>query len=140
MHTKGLRRLALRLIFLAGAASLAFPQTAGTTPGDAHAVPVIDGGIGPCSADFTINDSAGAPVYAAKVKVHIAYGFMNVRKLDLELGTNVDGKARFIGLPDHIKHGLYFQASEGDRAGEAFDDPANTCKAQFTITLLKKTQ
>ena len=105
----------------------------------AHTVPVMDGGVGPCTADFTINDSAGAPVYAAKVKVHIAYGFMNVRKLDLELGTNVDGKARFVGLPDRVKRGLYFEASEGDREGEAFDDPANTCKAQFTITLQKKT-
>ena len=102
---------------------------------DPKAVPVIDGGIGPCSADFTVVDPAGAPVYAAKVKVHIAYGFMNVRKLDLELGTNIDGKARFTGLPDRLKHGVYFHASEGDRAGEAFDDPANTCKAQFTITL-----
>jgi hypothetical protein len=100
----------------------------------------MDAGIGPCTADFTITDSASTPVYAAKVKVHIAYGFMNVRKLDLELGTNIDGKARFTGLPDHIKHGLYFKASEGDRSGEAFDDPANTCKAQFTITLQKKTQ
>ncbi|HXP60000.1 MAG TPA: hypothetical protein VN829_05870, partial [Dongiaceae bacterium] len=95
----------------------------------------IDGSIGPCTADFTVTDPAGAPVYAAKIKVHIAYGLMNVRKLDLELGTNADGKARFTGLPDRLKHGLYFHASEGERAGEAFDDPANTCKAQFTITL-----
>jgi hypothetical protein len=43
-------------------------------------------------------------------------------------------------LPDRLKHGLYFYASEGDRAGEAFDDPTDTCKAQFTITLVKKTQ
>jgi hypothetical protein len=100
----------------------------------------MDGGIGPCTSDFTIVDSAGRPVYAAKVKVHIAYGFMNVRKLDLELGTNADGKARFTGLPDRIKHSLYFEASEGDRSGEAVDDPANTCKAQFTVTLQKKTQ
>lgn len=99
----------------------------------------MDGGIGPCSADLTITDSAGSPVYAAKVKVHIAYGFMNARKLDLEQGTNIDGKARFIGLPDRIKHGLYFRASEGDRTGEDFDDPANTCKAQLAITLREKT-
>jgi hypothetical protein len=104
---------------------------------DPHAVPAIDGGIGPCSADLTINDASGAPVYAAKVKVHIAYGFMNARKLDLEQGTNIDGKARFTGLPDRIRHGIYFEASEGDRTGEAFDDPSNTCKAQFQITIRK---
>jgi len=116
--------------------ALAFSQTRSAP--DPKAVPVLDGGIGPCSADFTVNDPAGTPVYAAKVKVHISYGFMNARKLDLELGTNIDGKARFTGLPDRLKHGLYFHASESDRAGEAFDDPADTCKAQFTITLQKK--
>jgi opacity protein-like surface antigen len=102
---------------------------------DPKAVPVMDGGIGPCSADIAITDANGAPVYAAKVKVHIAYGWMNTHKLDLEAGTNIDGKLRFTGLPDRIKHGIYFRASEGNRTGEAFDDPANTCKAQFGITI-----
>src|SRR5579864_3317823 len=104
----------------------------------AKTVPVMDGGAGPCTADLIVTDAAGAPVYAAKVNVHIAYGFMNVRKLDLEAGTNADGKLRFTGLPERIKHGIYFRASEGDRSGEAFDDPANTCQAHFIITLQKK--
>jgi hypothetical protein len=103
----------------------------------AHTVPVLDGGIGPCTADITVTDTNGAPVYAATIKVHIAYGFANARKLDLQLGTNVDGKARFTGLPDKIKHGFYFRATEGDRVGEAFDDPTNTCKAQLPITIRK---
>ena len=102
---------------------------------DPKAVPVMDGGIGPCSADIAITDANGAPVYAAKVKVHIAYGWMNTHKLDLEAGTNIDGKVRFTGIPDRIKHGIYFYASEGNRTGEAFDDPMNTCKAQFGITI-----
>ena len=122
------------------ALALPLAATAQSAPAKADAskeVPVMDGGIGPCSADLTITDSVGAPVYAAKVKVHIAYGFMNARKLDLELGTNFNGRARFVGLPDRIKHGFYFRASEGDRSGEAFDDPTNTCKAAFTIQLQK---
>lgn len=105
---------------------------------DPHTVPVVDGGIGQCSADFTINDEAGHPVYAAKIKVHIDYGFMYLRKLDLEIGTNVDGKARFTGMPERTKRGLYFEASEADRTGNAFDDPSATCKTQFTIVLRKK--
>jgi len=101
-------------------------------------IPVVDGGAGPCSADFTITDSAGAPVYAAKIKVHIAYRALSLHKLDLEVGTNADGRGRFTGLPDRVKRGMYFEASEGDRAGQAFVDPAVNCKAQFTIELHKK--
>jgi hypothetical protein len=120
-----------------------FPVRAQNSPNpaaDPKSIPVVDGEIGPCSADFTITDSAGAPVYAAKIKVHIAYGFISVRKLDLEVGTNADGRARFTGLPNRLKRGLNFHATEGDRSGEAFDDPANTCKAQFVIALQKKAQ
>jgi hypothetical protein len=107
---------------------------------DPKSIPVIDGGIGPCSADFTITDANGAPVYAAKVRVHIAYGFLSAHKLDLEVGTNAVGKARISGLPEKTKQGLFFQASEGDREGSAFDDPSKTCKANFTIALEKKPQ
>jgi hypothetical protein len=129
---------ALPVLALATALSIPVVSQTGSPQPDPKTVPVIDGGIGPCTANLTITDEAGAPVYAAKISVHIAYGFMNVRKLDLEVSTNADGKARFTGLPDRLKHGLYFRASEGDRSGEAFDDPANTCKAQFTIALRKK--
>jgi hypothetical protein len=109
-----------------------------TAQADPKSIPVIDGGIGPCSADFTITDSAGAPVYAATVKVHIAYGFMGARKLDLEVGTNAAGQARMTGLPQNVKHGFFFEASEGERTGTAFADPAVNCKAHFTIALQKK--
>ena len=133
MNQKNLRIL----IALLPLSLSAFSQTTPARP-DPKDVPVIDGGIGPCSADFTITDEAGAPVYAAKIKVHIAYGFMYARKLDLEVGTNADGKARFTGLPDRVKHGLFFEASEGDRTADAFDDPGTNCKAQFTLALRKK--
>jgi hypothetical protein len=111
------------------------------SPVDPKTVSVIDGGIGPCSVDFTVTDAAGAPVYAAIIQVHIAYGFMYLHKMDLQVGTNAGGKARFIGLPDRTKQGLFFHASEGAREASAFDDPAKTCKAEFTVALLeKKTQ
>jgi len=105
---------------------------------DPHSVPSIDGAIGSCTADFTITDSANAPIYNAKIKVHIAYGTWSVRKLDLEVSTNVDGKARFTGLPNRLKRNLYFEASEGDRQAEAVDDVNKTCAAQFTLALRKK--
>jgi hypothetical protein len=111
-----------------------------TSPADPKTVPVIDGGIGPCSAEFTVTDAAQAPVYAATISVHIAYGFMYLRKLDLQIGTNASGQARFTGLPDRTKQGLFFHASEGSREGSAFVDPSKTCKAVLTIQLEKKTQ
>jgi hypothetical protein len=106
---------------------------------DPRSIPVVDGGIGPCTADFTITGADNKPVYLAKIKVHIAYGFMSTRKLDLEVSTNIDGKARFTGLPDRVKRGLFFEASEGDRTGNAFDDPSKTCQAQLAVTLRKPT-
>jgi len=106
---------------------------------DPKSVPVIDGGLGPCSVEFAITDTAGQPVYAANIQVHIAYGLMSLHKMDLQVGTNSDGKARFEGLPDRIKQGLFFRASEGNREGSAFDDPGKTCKAAFAITLRQKT-
>jgi hypothetical protein len=122
----------MKLLILALLIAPALVQTP-----DPHSIPAVDAAIGPCAADFTITDSDNKPVYAAKVKVHIAYGFASVRKLDLEVSSNVDGKARFSGLPDRIKKGLFFEASEGDRTGDAFDDPAKTCNAQFTVVIRK---
>jgi hypothetical protein len=107
---------------------------------DPKSVPVIDGGLGPCTADFIITDAANAPIYAATIHVHIAYGFLNAHKLDLQVGTNAAGQARFTGLPEKTKQGLFFQAFEGKREGSAFDDPAKTCKASFTIALRENPQ
>ena len=121
------------------AAALSLPAIAQTpAPSDPKSVPVVDGAIGTCSYDFTVTDTDAKPVYAAKINVHIAYGFMYARKLDLEVGTNSDGKARFTGLPERTKRGLFFEASEADRTATAFVDPATTCKSQFTVVLRKK--
>ena len=125
-----MKRIAILLILISAAVAQA---------PDPHSVPAVDAGIGTCSADFTITDTDNKPVYAAKVKVHIAYGFMSAHKLDLEVGTNVDGKARVTGLPNRLKNGLLFEAFEGERTGNAFDDINKTCQSQFTIVLRKPT-
>jgi hypothetical protein len=115
-------------------------KTASAETATSHTIPVIDGAIGSCSANFTVTDAGAAPVYDAKIRVHIAYGFMYLHKMDLEVGTNVDGKARFTGLPSRTKDGLAFQASKADRAGTAFVDSSTTCKADLTVVLQKKIQ
>jgi hypothetical protein len=98
-------------------------------------VPVVDGGIGPCRADFTVKDEAGKPLYDAKIKVTLRWGFFNKRKLDLEIGTNGDGKARIIGLPDSSKKPLEFQIKSGTISKSVEDDPSANCTAVYEVTL-----
>ena len=115
----------------------------GTTMGagaqaNPHSVPIIDGEAGPCTAEMTVMDEAGKPVYGATIRVHISHGFLSMRKTDLEIGTNVDGKAKFIGLPDNLNKTLYFRASKGNMKGAAFDNPKKYCHAEHSIVLHKR--
>ena len=106
-----------------------------------HDVPVMDGQAGPCSVSFTVTDINGAPVYDAKVRVHIEYGFAGVRRLDLEAATNIDGKTQFKGLPKKVKGGvLYFQASQGKREGSATYDPEKGCSGENDSIVLTESK
>jgi hypothetical protein len=121
------------LVIVAGSLT---PARAQQTP-DPHQVPVMDGEAGPCSVGFTVTDVKGAPVYDARIRVHIAYGFAGVRRLDLEAATNVDGKTQFKGLPEKVKGGtLMFRASQGKREGSATYDPARNCSGQQSSIVL----
>lgn len=98
-------------------------------------VPVVDGGLGSCRADFTVKDGAGKPIYNAKVSVTIRYGFLNKRKAELEVGTNSDGKARVTGLPNLPKKPLEFFIRSGTVSTTVTDDPSDNCNAVFDVTL-----
>jgi len=99
-------------------------------------VPVMDGGAGPCSLVLTVTGADGKPVYAAKIKVHIAYGFGGMRRLDLEAGTNSDGKVKFTGLPARVRRPpLEFHVSKDEFVGVATYDPAAECEAKSGITV-----
>jgi hypothetical protein len=129
-------RIVLRgttMLFFVGGMALAHAQQ---TP-DPHQVPVMDGEAGPCTVSFTVTDIKGAPVYDARIRVHIAYGLMGVRRLDLEAATNVDGKTQFKGLPEKVKGGtLMFRALQGKREGSAIYDPAKNCGGQQSSIVL----
>ncbi|MGB9492055.1 MAG: hypothetical protein WCA92_16455, partial [Terriglobales bacterium] len=72
------------------------------------------------------------------VKVHIKYGFGGMRRLDLEAGTNSDGKVKFAGLPIRVQRPpLEFQASRDDFAGTGLFNPSTECQARHDITLEK---
>jgi hypothetical protein len=116
---------------------------AGTAQGqqmpDPHQVPVMDGEAGPCSISFTVTDEKGAPVYDARVRVHIAYGFGGFRRLDLEAATNVDGKTLIKGLPKKVKGDiLYFHGTQGSREGDATYDPGKNCGGINSSIVLKE--
>jgi hypothetical protein len=101
-------------------------------------VPVIQGGAGPCSIELTVRGADGKPVYAATVKVHIKYGFGGMRRLDLEAGTNSDGKVKFAGLPDRVQRPpLEFHAMKDEFRGVAAFDPSTECQGKREIALAK---
>ena len=99
----------------------------------------MDGGAGPCSLELTIVGPDGKPVYAAKVDVHIAYGFAGFHRLDLEAGTNSDGKVKFTGLPAKVhRPPLEFKASKDDLGGVATYDPSAECQGKNDLSINKR--
>jgi hypothetical protein len=109
-------------------------------PQQADDVPAIDGEAGPCSVEWTVTDADAKPVYAATVKVHIAYGFAGTRKLDLEAGTNAQGKVLFKGLPAKVRNPpLEFSASKDQLTGVATYNPATECRGKHSIMVGKQT-
>jgi len=99
---------------------------------------VVDGGLGRCSLEVTVLGPDSKPVYAASVKVHIAYGFGGFHKLNLEVGTNADGKAKFTGLPSRVRQPpLEFEATKDDLSGTLDYNPATECVAAHKMTLQK---
>ncbi len=98
----------------------------------------MDGALGPCSLEVTVVGPDSKPIYAAKVQVHIAYRFGGFHKLDLEVGTDSDGKAKFTGLPARVRRPpLEFDATKDDLSGTLNYDPATKCVAKEQIALQK---
>jgi hypothetical protein len=99
----------------------------------------MNGDAGPCSVAVTVIDSEGKPIYAATVKVYIAYGFAGIRRLDLEAGTNSEGRVKFTGLPARVhRPRLEFRASKEELAGVATYDPSAECQAEREIAVIKQ--
>ncbi|HZT70228.1 MAG TPA: hypothetical protein VFC10_10860 [Terriglobia bacterium] len=117
--------LALGLLFATGliAASEPFP------------VPQVDAGIGPCTADFTVSRN-NKPLYNAEISVHIAYGFMGMKKMDLKIGSNSEGKARFIGLPEKVHNPpLEFVVRSNGLSKTVDFWPNVKCHSQYSVIM-----
>ena len=125
-HIRILRTICALAFLAISAATLA------TNPPD---VPSVDGGIGTCRANFTVKDGTNKPIYNAQIEVLIRYGFMNMRKTDLQVGTNSDGNARFTGLPNFSKKPLLFHIKSGTVSKTITDDPNTNCNASYDVIL-----
>ena len=119
-----------------------FAQTAAAKPAEASQgaqAPnsfVMDGGAGPCSAEFNVTTSDGKPLFASLINVHIAYGFGGFHKLDMGVYTNQEGKGKFTGIPAKVKNPpLEFHASKDQLAGMATVDPMLECHAKHDIVM-----
>ncbi|MGO9865785.1 MAG: hypothetical protein ACLPLR_19440 [Terriglobales bacterium] len=142
-----IRNVLCGLFLIAGVASSrcaaqapANPQTpvALASPAAAQPIPVIDGSAGPCSLEITVTTADGKPAGGATAKVHIAYGFGGFHRLDLQAGTNADGKAKFIGLPSRVHlPPLEFQASQDQLVGITTYDPVAECQAKHVVIVDK---
>jgi hypothetical protein len=97
-------------------------------------VPVLKANLGgDCSADFVVRQD-GQPVYNATIHVKVRYGALSLKRSDLEIGTNSDGKARIEGLPTKAKP-LAYDVHKDTRKAALEQDVANTCHATFEVEL-----
>lgn len=97
-------------------------------------LPVIKAGLGTCQADFTVKDMAGAPIYNATITVRVRYGFMSMKRMDLEIGTNSEGKARVEGLPEKAK-ALNYEIARDATKKIVTQDVQTVCKGTYDVIL-----
>lgn len=107
-------------------------------PKSENPVPVISGDLGECTADFTVTGTKLKPIYNAKLEVELRYGFGGFHRTNLEIYTNVDGKARVEGLPEQSKHPLTFTVSYEGRKTVVLVDPEQQCHGSYKAIVTDK--
>ncbi len=118
--------LALTLLFAA-----VMPASQQSVP-----VPQVNANLGPCTVDFTVSEKANRPLFNAEISVKIAYGFMGVKKMDLKVGTNDEGKARFVGLPEKVHNPpLSFVVSAKGLTKTVNYWPSVKCQARYSVVI-----
>lgn len=121
-----IRVLALNLLF--AGVMLAAPQQV--------PVPQVNANLGPCTVNFTVSEKANQPLFNAEISVKIAYGFMGVKKMDLKVGTNNEGKARFVGLPEKVHNPpLSFIVSAKGLTKTVNYWPSVKCQARYSVVM-----
>ena len=111
------------------------PATTVTAQDQDVPVPVVDGQLGKCSADFTIRDRQQVPLYDAKIDVTLRYGFMRLKKMSLQVGTNSEGRAKVAGLSDKSDQTFSFKITSGTMSSEVLMHTSDRCNAAFEVVL-----
>ncbi len=104
-------------------------------PSVANKVPVISGDLGSCSAEFTVTDTKLKPIYNAKLEVELRYGFASLKRTNLEIYTNIDGKARVEGLPESSRRPIAVTASFEGRKTVVVVSPEEKCQGKYQAIL-----
>lgn len=97
-------------------------------------VPALKAGLGTCAADFVVKDGDGKPVYQAMIHAKIRYGALSVKRMDVEVSTNDEGKARIEGLPGKARPIVYDIEKAGVKA-TAQQNVVTGCLASLQVTL-----
>jgi hypothetical protein len=119
-----LMRWVLLLMLGCGAAAMEKPD-----------VPVVDGHLGMCSANFVVRNNEQKPVYNATINVVIRHGLLGLHRMELQVSTNSDGEARVAGLPEKTKNPLKFRVASGELTKTVFHDPSAKCDATIDVNL-----
>ncbi len=130
-------RYVLNLLLACGLLTSAVAQDQ-PKPKQENPIPVISGDLGDCTADFTVTNSKLKPLYAAKISVQLKYGFAGLHRTDLEVSTNVDGKARFEGLPTRGRRTLGFTVTYQGRSTAVVVDPDQQCHGSYSAIVTDK--
>jgi hypothetical protein len=126
-----MRRLVVAVLLFS--ISVAAPHIAATQ--SAAEPSEISADLGPCSALITVTDADAKPIYGAKVTARVQYGFMGVKKLDLEAFTGQDGTVKITRLPETLKKPMVIHVDKGDKGDQVEFKPALRCKATFDVQL-----
>jgi hypothetical protein len=97
-------------------------------------VPALKAGLGTCAVDFVVKDGDGKPVYQATIHSKIRYGALSVKRMDVEVSTNDEGKARIEGLPTKARPIVYDIEKAGVKT-TAQQDVSTGCLASLQVTL-----
>lgn len=99
---------------------------------------VVDGGAGPCSADFVVTDASGKGIYNVKIEIEVRYGLFGAHHLGLMINTGAQGKARMQGLPFKIKGAPEFKLSYENQNKLLTFDPLSDCQSHHDVIFATK--